>query len=292
MTSTLETPQEQDHLGLSVRPARPDDVHEIASLLNTAGDLAQVSPDETFPLTPEIVRHWIDKRDSSYVLEQRGRIVGYAELVPDARDADRVWIGHMMVSPAQRGLGLGSKLVRALLRIAEDDRSAREVAISAFDDNERALRCYRGCGFENAGTHRVRDRHLVEMRYRVPGWRPLVPLAGAMAVFASVGAAVATVAGASWNPVIAVAVASVVGVGAWALHPIIPRRRDCTACRFGRSFGYGLAVGALALVTQALLGFVFDVDFARALVFTVTAAGAAGIAFVVMAQIAAAQRLD
>lgn len=279
MTATADPATEADRKGLRVRPVRPDDAEAVAALVTTPRDLAQVSPDESFPLTPETVRHWIDQRRSGYVLEQRGRVVGYAELVEDGRTSGRIWIGHMMVVPAQRGLGLGRTLVRALQQIAESERDAREIAISAFADNLRALQCYRGCGFRDQGTHRVHDRDLVELRYLVPGRRPLIPLPAAVGSGLVVVALVLALAGpATWRPILAVPVASLAGLAAWALHALLPLRRDRGWRRWGRILGYTAAVGGTATAVSAVLALAVDVDLVRTAALAAVGAGAWALA--------------
>ena len=281
MTATADPATEADRKGLRVRPARPEDAGAVAALVTTPRDLAQVSPDESFPLTPETVRHWIDQRRSGYVLEQRGRVVGYAELVDDGRASDRIWIGHMMVQPSQRGLGLGRTLVRTLQAVAEREKDAREVAISAFADNVRALQCYRGCGFRDRGTHRVHDRDLVELRYLVPGRRALVPLPAAVGSGLVVVALVLALAGAqAWRPVLAVPVASLSGLAAWALHVLLPLHRDRGPRRWARILAYTVAVGATATAVAAVLALAIEVDLVRVVVLAAVGAGGWALALV------------
>ena len=129
-----------------LRRALEEDAAVVAGLIDRPEDLRQVSPRETFPLDGETVRHWIRERVAGWVLEQRGEIVAYAELVPDPVKNGVFWIGHMMVQPSRRGLGLGRRTVVSLMRAAVEQLNADEIAISAFDDNPAALACYLGCG--------------------------------------------------------------------------------------------------------------------------------------------------
>ena len=101
-------------------------------MVNSAEDLRQVSPLEIYPLEQATVLHWLMQRDAGHVLEDRGEVVAYGELVPDKDDPARLWIGHMIVHPRRRGLGFGQRLVHELVRVAEQEREAREVAISAL----------------------------------------------------------------------------------------------------------------------------------------------------------------
>ena len=264
MTATDDRARHAGSSSLRVRPARAGDAAGVAALIRTPGDLAQVSPDESFPLSAETVRHWIENRRCGYVLEQRGRVVGYAELVDDARSSDRVWIGHMMVAPARRGVGLGKTLVRALLEVAEGERGVREVAISAFADNTRALQCYRGCRFVDRGTHRVRDRDLVELRYVVPGRRPVFPLVPTLGLGGL--AAVVSVVGLAPPDAAALVLALLTitgGLVAWALHPLLPLRRERMPRRIGRVSIYLGAVAGAVFAVASVLALATEVDLAH-----------------------------
>ena len=149
-----------------VRRANAGDAAKIATLVSSAEDLRQVSPLEAYPLDQATVLHWLMQRDAGYALEDRGELVAYGELVLDKDDSARLWIGHMIVHPRRRGLGLGQRLVHELVRVAEHEREAREVAISAFADNPRALNCYEACGFIRVEEERIEGRMLVGMRLR------------------------------------------------------------------------------------------------------------------------------
>jgi len=149
-----------------IRRANAGDAVKIAAMVGSVEDLRQVSPLEIFPLDQATVLHWLMQRDAGYTLEDRGEVVAYGELVVDKDDSARLWIGHMIVHPRRRGLGLGQRLVHELVRVAEHEREAREVAISAFADNPRALSCYEACGFIRVDQERIEGRMLVGMRLR------------------------------------------------------------------------------------------------------------------------------
>lgn len=242
-----------------VRRAQMSDAAAVASMVASAEDLRQVSPLEQFPLDASTVLHWLLQRDAGYVLEDRGEIVGYGELTADKGDSSRLWIGHMIVHPRRRGLGLGRRLVHELIRVAEHERGAREVAISAFADNERALRCYDGCGFVRVDRERVEGRALVGMRFRF-GSRMRSPalLPSVVVAVASVSAGVLgflRAAGAMVEDAPAVLL-SLVGpaAAAWAAHAFAAERREPVAIRLraalrpvGVGIAFALGVGTVAL---------------------------------------------
>ncbi len=243
-----------------IRRAVAADAVSIAAMVTTAEDLRQVSPLEAFPLDTATVLHWLMKRDAGYVLEDNGEIVAYGELVVDQTDPARQWIGHMIVHPRRRGLGIGQRLVHELVRLAEHEREAREVAISAFAENERALRCYGSCGFARVESERVEGRKLVGMRLRFasrrssPAQLPSLIVAGAALLFAIAGFARAATEMVGAAPLVSL---SVVGplIGAWLAHQFAAERRDPWRLRMRvalRQVGSGIMiaviVGVVALV--------------------------------------------
>ena len=50
------------------------------------------------------------------------------------------------------GKKYGRKVIGMLLKLAFDDLGARRVRLTANSENERALRCYKACGFEICGV--------------------------------------------------------------------------------------------------------------------------------------------
>jgi RimJ/RimL family protein N-acetyltransferase len=251
-------------LAFVVRPAVSQDAETIASLLASPADLRQVSPHESFPVDASTVRHWLRERGAGHVLEDHGEIVGYAELVPDQESEGRYWIGHMMIRPDRRGLGLGRRLVLALLRVGIIDREAREIAISAFEDNPAALACYRSCGFRNIGRARVGDRQLREMRLRVRGRRRVLPRAALVpGVWAAVafsvmllpiGARTALVSADSplrFGALLAMGV--FLSSLAAALHPVLPEWRVRRPIRWLRTAAFPLLMAICTAVPAGLL---------------------------------------
>ncbi len=160
---------------LLIRRATVNDCADIAALCQGHEDLRQMAPQETSPLTAEVVAGWLHERNSGYVLEnEEGRVVAYAELNTDRHLAGRYWIGHLAVAPDQRGRHLGRRLVSSLTTTALAQLDADEVWISAFADNPSALACYRAAGFRDVGQRPVMGRTLVDLarpqRPRLPLW--------------------------------------------------------------------------------------------------------------------------
>lgn len=96
---------------------------------------------------------WKKSGGEAFVLVKGGKGPpwGYGEINPMRGGGEHVWLGHVIVRPDQRGRGLGSVLIRALLVQAFEGPKAAHVSLIVFPDNLAALRCYRRAGFKLSG---------------------------------------------------------------------------------------------------------------------------------------------
>lgn len=220
---------------IHVRAATPDDAPVVAQLAPSEEDMRQAAPREQEPLDTDMVLQWMRERHSGFVLERDGQILAYGELNESTDRLDAYWIGHVMVRPAQRGAGFGRTLVGALLKHALTHLSAREVRISAFEDNPAAVRCYLACGFREEGRRRIDGRILVDMRYHDESSERVLPRpAAALLVIAAAGLTALLLPSAArfWlhdmsgeAPGFSLVLGSfMAGIIGYALHPLLPRR--------------------------------------------------------------------
>ncbi len=83
-----------------------------------------------------------------YAIREDGRLVGTCQLLVDGDEAElRIRIG----AADARGRGLGTEAVRALLRVAFEERGLRRVWLQVFAHNARAIRVYEKTGFRRCG---------------------------------------------------------------------------------------------------------------------------------------------
>lgn len=85
----------------------------------------------------------------------RGNRVGHIEL--NDIDTHSARICRVLVDPARRGRGIGSIMVRHVLRLAFDELRLHRVDLFVFDFNAAAIHCYEGAGF-------IREGHLRDAR--------------------------------------------------------------------------------------------------------------------------------
>lgn len=138
---------------------RPFEVHRaasVASWIRSDEELFHLAPSTIAPLTAGKVVGWTRGHGHALSLCLDEAAVGYAELNPMADDPDHYWLGHVIIDPEQRGSGLGSHFVRALLAHAFDTLAARRVSLVVFPDNVAAVRCYHSAGMRRTGFERHR----------------------------------------------------------------------------------------------------------------------------------------
>ena len=121
----------------------------VVSWVQDSNELFWLAPKTAPPLTPAKVIDWPGADGCPLLLYRDGETepIGYAELNPMPNQPQHLWIGHCILGPQWRGLGLGRQLVDLLLRKAFDNRQAVAVSLVVFPGNTIAVRCYRSVGF-------------------------------------------------------------------------------------------------------------------------------------------------
>jgi RimJ/RimL family protein N-acetyltransferase len=117
------------------------------------------------PPTLEEERHWYERRRSDpdsvmWGIETvDGRLVGNVELrlTPAARRAE---IGIVVGEKSEWSKGIGTDTVRLVLRYAFQELGLNRVELTTDEDNARAIRCYKKCGFAREGL--LRQHRLID----------------------------------------------------------------------------------------------------------------------------------
>lgn len=151
-----------------IRSAVPDDAAAIIRYMNTAlpgfTEFVLTGPDE-FDMDEQDERAWIERQASKpgslALLAVAGDAV-VAMMNCSARTGRRriAHVGEIGMSIARPwwGVGLGTRMMAALIDWAEAHPLLGLLELGVYADNERALRLYRGCGFVQAGTIPRRTR--------------------------------------------------------------------------------------------------------------------------------------
>ena len=167
--------QQQLHLAISVRRARPDDAPALAALVNRAYEVEGFFVDGERTSAEEIAELIRAGRGAFLVLEgspdanaASPQPVLAAAVYVEA-GAEGGYIGMLSVEPSLQGLGLGTRLVRIAEALCEA-MGAPAVRLRIVNLREELARWYRSLGYHEVGTAPYEHRplkqpcHFVEMR--------------------------------------------------------------------------------------------------------------------------------
>jgi phosphinothricin acetyltransferase len=163
------------------RLAVPEDADAIATIYNE-GIADRVATFETRLRSPADARRRLDATLPCVVVEQEGRVVGFAWTGPTSpRECYRRNLEFSVyVARDARGRGAGAMAMRALVTAARD-AGAWKLVSGVFPENDRSLRMLRAMGFREVGRHESHgqldgvwhDVVLVELLLQTKG-RPLL----------------------------------------------------------------------------------------------------------------------
>jgi RimJ/RimL family protein N-acetyltransferase len=120
-------------------------------------------PQFDYPLNENQLEKYIENanRDTSDTLiykvihKETGNVIGHVSLGKIDRKNKSARIGKVLVGEKNlRGQGIGSLMVKELLKIAFEELKLHRVSLGVFDFNESAIACYEKVGFKKEGLLR------------------------------------------------------------------------------------------------------------------------------------------
>ena len=104
-----------------------------------------------------------DPRSVSFAIEADGQYIGHCGL-HNIQAANRSCeLGIEIGNKEYWGKGYGREVIRLLLAYAFEHHHLNRVSLHTHSENERAIRCYRACGFVEEG--RFRQEHWLADHY-------------------------------------------------------------------------------------------------------------------------------
>ncbi|MDQ3751935.1 MAG: GNAT family N-acetyltransferase [Actinomycetota bacterium] len=153
-----------------LRPVTEDDLETIWPW-DSDIDLVALADDEPpLPRSFESFREQLKKimakpeEVALFAIEADGSLIGTCSLFHFDVTAHNVELGIFIGDRSYWGRGYGREAIGLLLEYAFRFRNQRKVYLGTFDDNERAIRSYRACGFVEEG--RLREHSWVDGRYK------------------------------------------------------------------------------------------------------------------------------
>jgi hypothetical protein len=130
---------------LRLRPFPPELADQVSRWATTDDEVDQWCARPTAPVPAEQINQWAeDPTVRPHGLFHDDRLVAYGELWLD-EDEQETELARLIVDPAERGHGIGRRLVVELTTLALTHYP--QVIMRVHPDNASALRCYAGAGF-------------------------------------------------------------------------------------------------------------------------------------------------
>ncbi len=119
------------------------------------------NPDGLAPYSESDARSWVEwnmAHPLCWAVEVEGRLLGEARLDGLNLQDSRARLATGLYDVSQLGKGLGREMIRLVLSHAFETIGLHRVDLRVLAFNERAIRCYRACGFVEEGRERESAR--------------------------------------------------------------------------------------------------------------------------------------
>lgn len=94
------------------------------------------------------------KDEVKYIFEDNQQAVGMFKLIPlKHRNSHIAYLGGVGIHPSYSGRGLGEKMLRAAVNLAEE-KGFKRIELSVGTANQKAINLYKKVGFEEEGVLR------------------------------------------------------------------------------------------------------------------------------------------
>lgn len=146
---------------VTLRPFERDDMKHLHELMANV-DLVLPAYASWEPTSLAAREKWFDKRAESeeqpahFAIEVDGKFVGFINLHPWSvnRRAGTGMFGMAILDPDYVGKGYGREALNLFLDWAFRIQNFRRIGLITWADNQRAVRCYKACGFIEEGRER------------------------------------------------------------------------------------------------------------------------------------------
>ncbi|ACN16385.1 putative acetyltransferase [Desulforapulum autotrophicum HRM2] len=101
-----------------------------------------------WPLTTEQIKHHVQSKNvTPFLVESKGKQVGFVELI---RESDEVYrlCRVLIANQAARGSRVEKELLQMAIDHAQSQFGAKKIKLSVFEQNIQAIKCYLSLGFK------------------------------------------------------------------------------------------------------------------------------------------------
>ena len=142
----------------TLRPFRREDVRKVWEFRTDVEVELAGGGDPPKPILLEQVESEFEKREfifhEGFAIEVDGRIIGFCGLFNQNETSHSCELGITIGEREYWAKGYGREAVKLLVDYGFRMRNYRRIWLNTHANNERAIRCYRGCGFLEEGRLR------------------------------------------------------------------------------------------------------------------------------------------
>jgi RimJ/RimL family protein N-acetyltransferase len=152
-------------MSVQLMPIEPQHLAPIRSWVSSYEEMVQWSGpwNFDFPLDePQLARFFLTEALDGGLKRRQFVAVGPNSQSPVGQIGfSRIWpktqaahLGPVIVDPALRGQGVGSQMMREILRLGFQQMHLHRIELVVFDFNQAAIACYESAGFRTEGLLR------------------------------------------------------------------------------------------------------------------------------------------
>ena len=147
----MEADSQTSDARLILRPLSEGDEEELRRIHTTPAVMRWWdAPAEGFP--------WDEPECTRQTIEVDGRVAGLIDYWEEPEPKYRRAEIDMFLDPALHGQGLGTEVMRRVVRHLIDERGHHRITIDPAAENAAAIRCYEKVGFRRVGVMRRYER--------------------------------------------------------------------------------------------------------------------------------------
>jgi RimJ/RimL family protein N-acetyltransferase len=132
---------------ISFRPAAQEDLSELLAFPQSQEELFYFFPSATHPLTLNQLQKQLSKRHQSTIMLKDNKVIGFANFY-NVKNRNIAFIGNVIVKAEERRKGYAKQLLLHMIKLGFNELKLKEIHISCFNQNTKALLFYHQLGFK------------------------------------------------------------------------------------------------------------------------------------------------
>ncbi len=141
---------------IKLTPFKMEDFNMLSSWIKSEDDMVQFSGGAfSYPLNKKQVQECLDdNKRYTFSVVYKDKIIGYCEIYLENKSIAK--LGKVLIGDEKyRGKGLGTKLIKEMLRYCFVNLQVNYVHLYVYDWNKGAIICYNKCGFKTNGNTKI-----------------------------------------------------------------------------------------------------------------------------------------